>query len=72
MKKVIIMWEKDKTEKYCWWNQDQKSSRVIDVWQYDKKSNKGWRATVNNSFLAKDVTKKEALNEAKKYMKKFR
>jgi phage-related protein len=65
-----MVWEKVKDEKddVQFWNQkDGKPSLVVEVWNWDKNL---WRASVNNSWLAKDVSKAKAFLEAKKYMKR--
>jgi len=62
------MWKKEKN-KTRWWNRKpNKPTLVVDVWRYAPNQ---WRASVNNSWLAKDVSKKEALKEARLYMKRI-
>ena len=61
------MWKKERN-KTRWWNRKEgKPTLVVDVWQYAPKM---WRASVNNSWLAKDVSKSEALEEARNYMRR--
>ena len=63
------MWIKEKG-KYRWWNRKlNRPTIVVDVWRYAKNR---WRASVNNSWLSKDVSKKDALNEARKYMRRIK
>ena len=73
MKWWYKMWIKKKN-KYNdlgiqWWNSNSKSSLVVEVWRYAPNK---WRASINNTFLAKDVSKGEAITEAKDYMKRFK
>lgn len=64
---VNKMWTKDEKSKTRWWNHgtNRRTTLVVDVWQYAPNL---WRASVNNSWLAKDMPKQIALKEAKKYM----
>lgn len=63
-----MVWLKEKN-KTRWWNRKtNKPTLVVDVWRYAPKK---YRASVNNSWLAKDVSKTEAIKEAKNYMKRI-
>ena len=63
------MWTKEKN-KLRWWNSKvNRPTIVVDVWRYAPNR---WRASVNNSWLSKDVSKTEALKEARAYMRRIK